>query len=68
MDGSDEINLGNGAYPVWSPSGNTLLYTQWPDNGGPAWEATLVKMVLGERVITPLGLPAGSVVVGWGDS
>ena len=64
-DGSDEINLGNGAYPIWSPSGNTLLYTQWADNGGPASESTAMKIVLGDRSIASLGLPDGSILLGW---
>ena len=64
-DGSNEINLGNGAYPVWSPSGNVLLYTLWPDNGGPAYEATTMRFVLSDQSITALNLPVGGIPLGW---
>jgi Tol biopolymer transport system component len=65
-DGSEEVNLGNMAEPVWSPDGNnTLVAIRWPENNGPAQEGTTISVKAGEWVITDLPLLPGSLPIVW---
>ncbi len=64
-DGSDEINLGNSANPVWSPEENLMAFVRWPEDGGPAQEATLATTRAGEWVLNDSTLPLGSIPLAW---
>jgi Tol biopolymer transport system component len=58
-----EINLGDVAYPVWSADGAVLIVTQWPSDGGPAWESTAVLFLEGEWIPNLMDLNLGSIPI-----
>ncbi len=65
VDGNQEINLGAAGSHVWSPSGESLLYRVWPENGGPAWESTLNLVSVDSQQITNLEAPIGVEPIGF---
>ncbi|HUF39224.1 MAG TPA: hypothetical protein VMN57_11935 [Anaerolineales bacterium] len=66
VDG-DEIDLGDVANPVWSSDGTALIVTQWPPDGGPAWESTAVLYLTGEWIPNTLDLNPGSIPIAFLD-
>ena len=62
-DGGDEVNLGNGAYPVWDPQGNGLIYVEW---GGGSFEDSTDKLTHSDNwTLTDLQMQPGSMPFAW---
>jgi Tol biopolymer transport system component len=62
-DGGDEVNLGNGAYPVWDPQGSGLIYVEW---GQGSFEDSLAKLThIGDWALQDLQLQPGSMPFAW---
>jgi Tol biopolymer transport system component len=62
-DGGDEVNLGNGAYPVWDPQGSGLIYVEW---GQGSFEDSVDKLThIGDWALQDLQLQPGSMPFAW---
>ena len=61
--GGEEINLANGAYPVWDPQGNGLIYIEW---GGGSFEDSIDRLThVGDWALQDLQMQPGSLPFAW---
>jgi hypothetical protein len=65
-DGSEVVNLGSGAEPLWGPDSSKLIFTR-PDPGGGSfleYKITLIERDTWQPVV--IDLPPGSQQIQWG--
>jgi Tol biopolymer transport system component len=69
VDGSSETYLGYGTGPVWSPTGDKLLFTLWPPvgSGGGSFQedAHITLTVAGEWALQEMDPMVGSTLFDW---
>ena len=64
-DGSDEHFIGNGTDPVWSPTGEALVFTYQPAKSSSFQENRLMRVKMGDWQPDVLALPGGSTARLW---
>ena len=65
VDGSQTIDLGSGAEPLWSPDSSKLIFLRPDPGGGTYLEDDLMLVNRDDWQAIPLDLPPGSRQIVW---